>query len=1079
MAPPASPPSSRKGGWVASTAHGGRLREDFADSLSQGVFVMRKAPSVPKRSTARKAFVPLVPDETHEGMESRRDAYRASWAATDAHISRVLAEANADAFEKLERFVTSRFAEREATRRANGGAVPPHVAQQIPVGLVLAGGVNSDDHEETFEKLTRHLRERGCHTAILRSRDLRARAAGAAAAAAAVADATLEDDADDDAAATAAAVSSAIAGAGGLSGGGLGVAARCVLAQLVAGSGAAGAAFSAANRRASGRSVRHIKRWYAAVTAPDEATRGDEVERVESRGRSHRGGGDPPPPPKHPPKPVVIVVEDCEGFDGSALGDFFLALSDAGADLPVCVLLGVATSAAMTHGMLPAAVAARLRAREFKLWSPKSIMTAVQERVVADPRRVPALGNDALELIATRFKEHDFSLSAARRAVHLLTLDHFMNQPLSAMAPAAAGDEEEPDDRAEPSPRGEGEGEGAPGARDENALARDAAAREKDATRRRRALDLADAILTPKSVAWARKHLPSVFDPETLETVDSAPDPDREARRLIADAVANAYPARRRWRLALRCAAAAAKAVGAKTERAALANLLVDATRPEWMPVGGQQQQTRPAEEGRGWYGRRRRRGGEPGRGGSQGESLARLLAARLASADACPASSLASLVREWRALVALDDALEAEHGAFLRETGEALREHATGGASAGEGGGAAGEEAADAEADEAEAGEAGNEAEAEEAEEAGEAGAGAAAEDGTAGEPPPPAGESANAPPPSSPAPPAPAPAPAPSAGAGGAGSPDGAAAVAAALAARRRGGDPARARALELAASERARGRRNDESENEAAARGDRTSAGVIPSSAAARLRGADEGGGPVENEPVPENDAESAGVTAARRRAASFLTAALRAHASRPPASLPAHELFCVSERSTAALRRCVQAAPRLALEQTLASPREGLLCACCPRDGGPSASAPDACAAYGLLQDLGDAANVHEWFRRFCELHEGGAVEAGERRRGKGGKRARGEGGAGGGGASDEKAEKTRGEAEAGTGTGAKGTFGLEKNRLWELQARFTRAVAELEFLGVARPVKRRKVEYMQRTAFPLDQLLEAR
>ena len=54
--------------------------------------------------------------------------------------------------------------------------------------------------------------------------------------------------------------------------------------------------------------------------------------------------------------------------------------------------------------------------------------------------------------------------------------------------------------------------------------------------------------------------------------------------------------------------------------------------------------------------------------------------------------------------------------------------------------------------------------------------------------------------------------------------------------------------------------------------------------------------------------------------------------------------------------------------------------------------------------------------------------------------------------------------------------SKETFSLEKQRLWELQARFTRAAAELEFLGVARPVKRRKVEYMQRTAFPLDQLL---
>jgi origin recognition complex subunit 3 len=49
--------------------------------------------------------------------------------------------------------------------------------------------------------------------------------------------------------------------------------------------------------------------------------------------------------------------------------------------------------------------------------------------------------------------------------------------------------------------------------------------------------------------------------------------------------------------------------------------------------------------------------------------------------------------------------------------------------------------------------------------------------------------------------------------------------------------------------------------------------------------------------------------------------------------------------------------------------------------------------------------------------------------------------------------------------------------LERSRLWELQARFTRAVAELEFLGVARPVQRRKVEWMQRIAFPLDKLLE--
>ena len=35
-------------------------------------------------------------------------------------------------------------------------------------------------------------------------------------------------------------------------------------------------------------------------------------------------------------------------------------------------------------------------------------MTAVQERVLLDPGRAPALSNAALELIMTRFKEHDF-----------------------------------------------------------------------------------------------------------------------------------------------------------------------------------------------------------------------------------------------------------------------------------------------------------------------------------------------------------------------------------------------------------------------------------------------------------------------------------------------------------------------------------------------------------------------------------------------------------------------------------------------------------------------------------------------
>jgi origin recognition complex subunit 3 len=215
---------------------------------------------------------------------------------------------------------------------------------------------------------------------------------------------------------------------------------------------------------------------------------------------------------------------------------------------------------------------------------------------------------------------------------------------------------------------------------------------------------------------------------------------------------------------------------------------------------------------------------------------------------------------------------------------------------------------------------------------------------------------------------------------------------------------------------------------------------------------------------------------------------LRAVARAHASRPPCSLPGSALFCVT--STSRLREAVQAAPRLALEQQMANPQPFLRCGCCPPSGGASASLPDCCAAYTLLQDAGDAANVHEWFRAFCEMHasSGGPeakAKATAKARGAGngkGRRARAELDERGGGAraseEEDEAPETNGLPNAGDEETKNGkeTFSLEKRRLWELQARFTRAAAELEFLGVARPVKRRKVEYMQRTAFPLDQLL---
>ena len=45
--------------------------------------------------------------------------------------------------------------------------LPPHFAESLPTGLVLAGGVNADDHEETFASLAKFLAKSDFHCGVV------------------------------------------------------------------------------------------------------------------------------------------------------------------------------------------------------------------------------------------------------------------------------------------------------------------------------------------------------------------------------------------------------------------------------------------------------------------------------------------------------------------------------------------------------------------------------------------------------------------------------------------------------------------------------------------------------------------------------------------------------------------------------------------------------------------------------------------------------------------------------------------------------------------------------------------------
>jgi origin recognition complex subunit 3 len=192
----------------------------------------------------------------------------------------------------------------------------------------------------------------------------------------------------------------------------------------------------------------------------------------------------------------------------------------------------------------------------------------------------------------------------------------------------------------------------------------------------------------------------------------------------------------------------------------------------------------------------------------------------------------------------------------------------------------------------------------------------------------------------------------------------------------------------------------------------------------------------------------------------------------YASKPPESLPGKKIFCVT--SADAARETFSAAPRMALETALSNPSEALECQCCPKSGEISASLPDPCLCYKLLENFGgESANAFELFRRFIMEHrdtsdeELGLLLKEDQDKMKKKKRTK----------RGEKEEEEDVEAPPPPPTNSKKkqkhTFGLDKRKVWALQARFTRACSELEFLGMASARRHKKVEFLVRTAFPLD------
>jgi Origin recognition complex winged helix C-terminal len=121
------------------------------------------------------------------------------------------------------------------------------------------------------------------------------------------------------------------------------------------------------------------------------------------------------------------------------------------------------------------------------------------------------------------------------------------------------------------------------------------------------------------------------------------------------------------------------------------------------------------------------------------------------------------------------------------------------------------------------------------------------------------------------------------------------------------------------------------------------------------------------------------------------------------------------------------------------------------------------AEDACLAYQLFDQDPACVNVADWFQAFCEVHAGNAggtvtsvadaspdKEAGGKGKGPLAAHAKGK----------------KGKAAAAQ-KGVTAVPSLDASKRKELAARFAQATAELQFVGLIKPAKRRRGDYVQR------------
>uniref|UniRef100_F6PVJ1 Origin recognition complex subunit 3 n=1 Tax=Monodelphis domestica TaxID=13616 RepID=F6PVJ1_MONDO len=130
--------------------------------------------------------------------------------------------------------------------------------------------------------------------------------------------------------------------------------------------------------------------------------------------------------------PIVIILKDIESFSTKVLQDFIIISSQYLHQLPIVLVLGIATSPIIIHRLLPHAVSF-LCIELLQSLSCKEHLAKLLDKLLLTTRFPFKLNEKALQVLINIFLYHDFSVQNFIKGLQLAILEHFYSQPLSIL----------------------------------------------------------------------------------------------------------------------------------------------------------------------------------------------------------------------------------------------------------------------------------------------------------------------------------------------------------------------------------------------------------------------------------------------------------------------------------------------------------------------------------------------------------------------------------------------------------------------------------------------------------------------